>query len=163
MDSLTSNAVTRVNGMQSSDDDLSFQPTLQIINIRKVNKNSSTQDRYRVSQLIDRNKHCCWCILPSSVSCWHQLFVIAHSSLFVATATTTTTIQIVLSDGVKYIQGLLATQLNTYVQEQGLQENSIIRLEKFVKNLVSGRNLVVTLKLEAVSYTHLTLPTICSV
>jgi replication factor A1 len=47
------------------------------------------------------------------------------------------------------MQGLLATQLNHLVHE-GLEENSLIRLEKFVKNMVSGRNLVVALKVEKV-------------
>jgi replication factor A1 len=47
------------------------------------------------------------------------------------------------------MQGLLATQLNHLVHE-GVEENSIIRLEKFVKNLVSGRNLVVALKMDIV-------------
>jgi Replication factor-A protein 1, N-terminal domain len=49
MDALTSNAIARINGMQNSEDDMSFQPTLQIINLRRVNKSNTTQERYRVS------------------------------------------------------------------------------------------------------------------
>jgi replication factor A1 len=45
------------------------------------------------------------------------------------------------------MQGLLATQLNHLVHE-GLEQNHLIRLDKFVKNVVSGQNLVVVLKLE---------------
>ena len=47
------------------------------------------------------------------------------------------------------MQGLLATQLNHLVHE-GVEENSIIRLEKFVKNVVAGRHLVVALKMQTI-------------
>jgi Replication factor-A protein 1, N-terminal domain len=52
MDALTTNAISRINGMANSEDDLSFQPTLQIINIKRVGKSNSTQERYRVSAAI---------------------------------------------------------------------------------------------------------------
>ena len=45
---LTQGAITRIYGMNGTDDDPSFQPTLQIINLRKVT-NNGTQDRFRVS------------------------------------------------------------------------------------------------------------------
>ena len=48
MEQLTQGAVTRIFGMNGTDDDTSFQPTLQIINVRKVT-NSGNQDRFRVS------------------------------------------------------------------------------------------------------------------
>ena len=49
METLTANAISRINGMQNSEDDISFQPILQIINLRRVNKTNATQERYRVS------------------------------------------------------------------------------------------------------------------
>ena len=48
MEQLTQGAVTRIFGMNGTDDDVSFQPTLQIINVRKVTNNGN-QDRFRVS------------------------------------------------------------------------------------------------------------------
>lgn len=57
--------------LQNSEQDPSFQPTLQVINVKKVNNNTSNQDRFRL----------------------------------------------ILSDGVKFMQGLLATQSNDLVYD----------------------------------------------
>lgn len=101
MEQLTQGSVSRIFGMNGTDDDPSFTPTLQIINVRKVT-NSGNQDRFRV----------------------------------------------VFSDGTKYIQGLLTTQVNQMVYDDILQQFSIFKLTKFVKNVVANRNIVVILNLE---------------
>jgi len=49
MEQLTQGAVSRIFGMNGSDDDSTFQPILQIINLKKVN--SGNQDRFRVSKV----------------------------------------------------------------------------------------------------------------
>ncbi|CAB9518541.1 Replication protein A 70 kDa DNA-binding subunit [Seminavis robusta] len=103
MESLSPNAITRISRMSNSDEDPSFQPTLQVLNIRKVN-NSGAQDRYRI----------------------------------------------VISDGQKFIQGLLATQINHLVDNQSLQQHSIILVQKFVTNVIGGRNLVVLLNVDCI-------------
>lgn len=103
MDALTRGAIGKIAGMKSSEEDPAFQPTVQVINLRKVNA-SGSQDRFRI----------------------------------------------ILSDGVNFMQGLLATQCNDVVHSNQLQNESIIRLQKFVKNEVSGRTLVVALSLEVV-------------
>ena len=59
-------------------------------------------------------------------------------------------IQVIFSDGVKYIQGLLTTQVNQMVYDDQLQQYSIFKLTKFVKNVVANRNIVVILNLEVV-------------
>lgn len=89
--------------MSNSEEDPAFEPTLQIINVKKVNS-SGNQDRFRI----------------------------------------------ILSDGQKYIQGLLATQLNPLVAENKLEGNAFIKLHKFVKNNVNSRTLVVCLSVEIV-------------
>lgn len=60
----------------------------------------------------------------------------------------TFSVQIILSDGNKYIQGLLATQSNQLVYDNKLEQHCVFRLQKFVKNEVSGRTLVVCLNLD---------------
>lgn len=103
MDVLTQGAISRIASMSTSEEDPFFEPTLQIINVKKVNS-SGNQDRFRI----------------------------------------------ILSDGQKYIQGLLATQLNLLVSENKLEGNAFIKLQKFVKNHVSNRTLVVCLSVEIV-------------
>jgi Replication factor-A protein 1, N-terminal domain len=51
MDTLTQGAVAKIAGMKNSEEDPSFQPIVQVINLRKVNA-SGSQDRYRVSLLL---------------------------------------------------------------------------------------------------------------
>jgi replication factor A1 len=48
-------------------------------------------------------------------------------------------IRIILSDGVHFIQSMLATQLNAYVDDKSLDRNTVIKLTQFVTNAVQGR------------------------
>lgn len=61
MDALTEGGITKLAGMKNSDEDPVFQPTLQILNVRKVNA-SGNQDRFRVR--IDLNVFALFCVVP---------------------------------------------------------------------------------------------------
>jgi hypothetical protein len=57
--------------------------------------------------------------------------------------------RIVLSDGQFFVQGMLATQLNSMIEETGeLQVNSVIRVLDFMNNAVQTKNVIIVLKLE---------------
>jgi replication factor A1 len=48
-------------------------------------------------------------------------------------------VSVILSDGVYFIQSMLATQLNSYVDDKSLDKNVVIKLTQFVTNAVQGR------------------------
>jgi len=50
--------------------------------------------------------------------------------------------RIILSDGVHFIQSMLATQLNNYVEDKSLDKNVVIKLTQYVTNAVQGRKSV---------------------
>lgn len=58
---LTQGAIARIFGMSSSEDSPSFQPTLQVLNIRNVTSGGN-QDRFRVCKFIVVvvDLCCCW-------------------------------------------------------------------------------------------------------
>lgn len=86
------------------------KPTVQILSVKKINANGqSGQDRYRSATLI-------------------ELYRFAKLM-----------IRIILSDGVHFIQSMLATQLNAYVDDKSLDRNTVIKLTQFVTNAVQGR------------------------
>lgn len=47
--------------------------------------------------------------------------------------------RIILSDGIHFIQSMLATQLNPLVEDKSLDKNVVIKLTQFVVNQVQGR------------------------
>jgi replication factor A1 len=47
--------------------------------------------------------------------------------------------RIILSDGVHFIQSMLATQLNSMVEDKSLDKNVVIKLVSYVTNAVQGR------------------------
>ena len=47
--------------------------------------------------------------------------------------------RIILSDGVHFIQSMLATQLNEYVEDKRLDKHVVVKLTQFVTNAVQGR------------------------
>jgi replication factor A1 len=53
----------------------------------------------------------------------------------------------ILSDGVYYVQGMLATQLNGMVESGDLKEDGVIQLDEILRNLVAGRTLVIILRM----------------
>ncbi|ORY31367.1 hypothetical protein BCR39DRAFT_90121 [Naematelia encephala] len=61
--------------------------------------------------------------------------------------------RIILSDGEYFIQSMLATQLNNFVDDGSLAKNAVIKLTSFVTNAVQGRKLVIILGLENQSWT----------
>ncbi|KAK2466831.1 hypothetical protein APHAL10511_001089 [Amanita phalloides] len=54
---------------------------------------------------------------------------------------------IIISDGEKYIQAVLATQLNHYVQEQQIQRHSVIQVSKMTQKLVQEKHLIIVISL----------------
>jgi replication factor A1 len=57
----------------------------------------------------------------------------------------------ILSDGTFYVQGMLATQLNSMVESEELKTNAVISVQDFMKNSVQGRNVIILLKLTVLS------------
>ena len=51
--------------------------------------------------------------------------------------------RIILSDGVHFLQGMLATQLNKLVEDNVIGKNTIIVIEKFSCNFVQDKRYVV--------------------
>ena len=47
--------------------------------------------------------------------------------------------RIILSDGKYFIQSMLATQLNHFVESKQLDKNVVVKLTGFVTNAVQGR------------------------
>lgn len=56
--------------------------------------------------------------------------------------------RIIISDGECYIQGMLATQLNSMVENNQLGANNIVRVNQFITNEVKGKILIVVLGME---------------
>eukprot|EP00550_Attheya_septentrionalis_P007580 CAMPEP_0198296596 /NCGR_PEP_ID=MMETSP1449-20131203/33246_1 /TAXON_ID=420275 /ORGANISM="Attheya septentrionalis, Strain CCMP2084" /LENGTH=643 /DNA_ID=CAMNT_0043997261 /DNA_START=49 /DNA_END=1980 /DNA_ORIENTATION=+ len=57
----------------------------------------------------------------------------------------------IFSDGQNFVQGMLATQLNPLVHSGEIQENSVIAVKEFMKNVVQGRTVIIVLKLEVIT------------
>eukprot|EP00538_Stauroneis_constricta_P011346 CAMPEP_0119557696 /NCGR_PEP_ID=MMETSP1352-20130426/9280_1 /TAXON_ID=265584 /ORGANISM="Stauroneis constricta, Strain CCMP1120" /LENGTH=643 /DNA_ID=CAMNT_0007604835 /DNA_START=186 /DNA_END=2117 /DNA_ORIENTATION=- len=53
--------------------------------------------------------------------------------------------RVVLSDGAHFVQGMLATQINGLVNA-GLEANCLIRVKKFMKNCIQGKNVIILLE-----------------
>lgn len=52
-------------------------------------------------------------------------------------------LRIILSDGKFFIQSMLATQLNHFVEDKHLDKNVVVKLTGFVTNAVQGRKCVI--------------------
>lgn len=50
--------------------------------------------------------------------------------------------RLIISDGVHFQQAMLATQMNTLVAEERLQNLGIIRMEEFVTNVIANKRYV---------------------
>ncbi|KAI0672914.1 replication factor-a protein [Trametes maxima] len=55
--------------------------------------------------------------------------------------------RVIVSDGVNFLQSMLATQLNHLVEEEQVLKHSIAVIEKFTCNLVQGKKLLIILAL----------------
>ena len=103
---LTEGSVRRIrDSADSNNNDKSYRPVMQAINVKTVAGGSAGNPRYRV----------------------------------------------VLSDGSLFVQGMLATQMAHLVQSGQLRENSVIRVDDFMKNDVAGRPIVILLRAEVLS------------
>lgn len=92
------------------------EPIVQVLSVKKINAaGQSGQDRFRSVQLMD-----------------DDTIFISHTRL-------------ILSDGVHFIQSMLATQLNSFVEDKSLDKNVVIKLTQFVTNAVQGRKSVYSL------------------
>eukprot|EP01084_Bolivina_argentea_P263161 445303_1 len=58
--------------------------------------------------------------------------------------------RLVLSDGQFYIQGMLATQCTSLVNNQQLKKYTIIHLKEFVCNQISGKKICVVIQCDVV-------------
>lgn len=56
--------------------------------------------------------------------------------------------RVVLSDGAHYVQGMLATSLNPLVTSQQLQQNTVILVQEYMRNVIHGRMVVVLLRVQ---------------
>jgi replication factor A1 len=56
--------------------------------------------------------------------------------------------RVVLSDGVHFVQGMLATQLSAMVESGELQQFSMIRIQDFMNNKIQDRNIIIILRIE---------------
>ncbi|KAF9527021.1 hypothetical protein CPB83DRAFT_857001 [Crepidotus variabilis] len=59
--------------------------------------------------------------------------------------------RIIMSDGVNFMQAMLATQLNSMVFEEKLPKNAIAVVEKITCNIVQGRRLIILLALRVIA------------
>lgn len=59
--------------------------------------------------------------------------------------------RLIISDGVHFQQAMLATQMNTLVAEERLQNLGIIRMEEFVTNVIAHKRIAILLNLEVLS------------
>uniref|UniRef100_A0A6U3S1P3 Replication protein A subunit n=1 Tax=Ditylum brightwellii TaxID=49249 RepID=A0A6U3S1P3_9STRA len=57
----------------------------------------------------------------------------------------------IISDGQHYVQGMLATQLNHLVHSNQIMENSIVKVDEFMNNLVQNRTVIILLKVEVIN------------
>ncbi|KAK0441014.1 hypothetical protein EV421DRAFT_1813498 [Armillaria borealis] len=56
--------------------------------------------------------------------------------------------RIILSDGIHYIQAMLATQLNLLVDEETVTKNTVVLVEKMTCSIVQERRLIVVLEVQ---------------
>ncbi|KIM49387.1 hypothetical protein M413DRAFT_438571 [Hebeloma cylindrosporum] len=60
--------------------------------------------------------------------------------------------RIIMSDGMNYMQAMLATQLNEMVQQDTIRKNSVVILEKLTCNYVQDKRLVIILALRVLEH-----------
>lgn len=60
--------------------------------------------------------------------------------------------RVVLSDGTRTVQGMLATQLNSLVSAGQVRDNAVVTVREFISNDVSGKKVVILLNIEVVPW-----------
>ncbi|KAJ7172077.1 hypothetical protein C8R46DRAFT_1215943 [Mycena filopes] len=63
--------------------------------------------------------------------------------------------RIIVSDGVHFIQAMLATQLNNLVKDEQIKKNSIVNVTKMTCNFVQDKRLLIILSLDVVEHTDI--------
>jgi hypothetical protein len=58
--------------------------------------------------------------------------------------------RMIVSDGVNYMQGMMATQLNHYIESGQVQSLSVIKLTEFVCHVVQNRKIIIVLNCDVV-------------
>ena len=62
--------------------------------------------------------------------------------------------QVIISDGQNFAQGMLATQLNHFVQNGQLIDNSIVEIRDFMSNVIQGKTVVILLAVNVITVNH---------
>ncbi|KAF8582281.1 replication factor-a protein [Ramaria rubella] len=58
--------------------------------------------------------------------------------------------RLIISDGVHFVQAMLATQLNEMVEKDTIKKHSVVVLEKYTSNVVQNKRLIIVLGLRVV-------------
>jgi replication factor A1 len=58
--------------------------------------------------------------------------------------------RLVISDGQHYMQAMLATQLNYIVEQNQVEQYSVVQLQEYICNMVQNRKIVIALRLQPV-------------
>lgn len=101
---LTPDAVLLITDDESKATDTSFQPVLQVINVKQLASAPGANDRFRV----------------------------------------------ILSDGVHYMQGMLASQLTSLIHTGSLQQDCLVKIKSYMRNQVQGTTICIALDMEVV-------------
>ena len=63
--------------------------------------------------------------------------------------------RLVISDGLNYIQGMLATQITDMVnQPNGIKKHALVRLDEFVCNTINNRRIVIVIRCGVVAFAN---------
>lgn len=116
-DQLTADAVSTVFFAEPPIDGTTLQPTLQILNIKKIQAAANSMDRYR-------------CVGDEDCGQGHEKVELM------------TMCRLIMSDGKHYLQAMLGTQLNHLVDSNTLTKNGLITLTQYATNVVQGRRCV---------------------
>ncbi|KAF7311341.1 Replication protein A subunit [Mycena kentingensis (nom. inval.)] len=82
----------------------------------------------------------------------HTLQVLSVKPVNTAQSTNADRYRIIVSDGVNFVQAMLATQLNSLVNDGDVQKHSIICVTKFTCNFVQDKRLLIILALHLVEH-----------
>ena len=137
---LSTNAISTMFRMSASSDNPSFKPTLQTIHVKKLVHQETNQERYKV---------CCYDRYVDAQDV-HFLNVFLCSFIPLHSDSSSSN-QIILSDGVHYFSGMCTLRLNNLVHNGIIANNRIIKVNDFVVNTMgSGAKICIILGCQAV-------------
>lgn len=117
---------------------------MQVLEVKKIEpKPGQSGDRYRSanSSCSGRDSTAATASIAASRPTLRSHYSSGRASVFLCSS-------LVISDGVHYIQGMLATQLNELVSGGALQSGSIIRLNEYICNEISGKKVLIMLRVD---------------